>query len=130
MLPILAPILVSAPLLLPPAQGLKPQPPALRFQKSLRLPVKARPVQAAPPAPPRQDPGAVVEVRGDGQPLETVREQTLREFREWLVANRFRGSAFVSPSLSAHASTASWDQTHPGGFTVAPLAPLGWGYAP
>ncbi|MFN8010574.1 MAG: hypothetical protein U0P81_04140 [Holophagaceae bacterium] len=127
---LLSPILAGAALLLLPAQAPKPQVPALRFQKSLRLPVKARPVQAAPAAPPRQDPGAVVEVRGDGQPLETFREQTLREFREWLVANRFRGSAFAAPSLGAHASTASWDQTHPGGFTVAPLAPLGWGYGP
>ncbi len=128
MLPILLPLLALALPAAEPFQALKPPPPALRFQKSLRLPVKAKPVPASAQAKPRQEPGAVVEVRGEGRGLETEREQTLREFREWLVANRFRGSAFVPALQPVHLSTASWEQTHPGGFTVAPLFPLGWGY--
>lgn len=128
MLPILALLLVSAAPAAPPSQAVKPQPPALRFQKSFRLPVKARQAPVAPPVRTKQEPGATVEVRGEARPLETEREQTLREFREWIVANRFRGAAFVPALQSVPLTTASWDQTHPGGFTVAPLFPLGWGY--
>jgi hypothetical protein len=100
--------------------------PALRFQKNLRLPVKPKPVMAAMPQKAQARPGAVVEVLGDARPLESVREQTLREFREWLVASRFHGAAFAASFAPPLMSTASWEQTHPGGFTVAPLAPLGW----
>jgi hypothetical protein len=125
MLPILPPLLASTLSALPAPQAVKPQPPVLRLQKSLRLPVKARPSPAQ--AKPRQEPGAVVEVRGEGRALETEREQVLREFGAWLVANRFRGSGF-NPALQPVRLVTSWESTHPGGFTVAPLAPLGWGY--
>jgi hypothetical protein len=128
MLPILAPFLLPALLLAGPADAPRAPQASLRFQKSFRLQVKPRPAPASLPRTGRPESGAVVEVHGEGRPLETVREQTLREFRDWIVANRFRGSAFPLGLQPVALTTASWDQTHPGGFTVAAPAPLGWGY--
>ncbi len=128
MLPLVSALVLPSLLALGAAQEPRPQQPALRFQKSLRLPVKPKPVMAAAPQKAQGRPGAVVEVFGDSRALESVREQTLREFGEWLIANRFQGAAFVPALRPAFMSTASWEQSHPGGFTVAPLAPVGWGY--
>jgi len=122
---LVAALLVSVPQA--PSQ-LRASVPSLRFQKNLRLPVKPKPVMAAAPQKAQARPGAVVEVLGDARPLESARDQTLREFREWLVASRFHGAAFAATIAPPLMSTASWEQRHPGGFTVAPLAPLGWGY--
>lgn len=128
MLPLLSALLLLPMLTLAPPDGPRPQQPSLRLGKSFRLQVKPKPTLAAAPQQVRERPGAVVEVLGDSRPLESIREQTLREFRDWIVANRFHGSAFVPALQPAFMSTASWEQTHPGGFTVAPMAPLGWGY--
>ncbi len=127
MLPILPPLVALALPATAALQAPRPQPPVFRLQKSLRLPVKARPAPAQAKPRPAGDPGAVVEVRGEARPLETEREQVLREFSEWLVANRFRGTGF-NPALQPVRLVTSWESTHPGGFTVAPVAPLGWGY--
>ena len=128
MLPLVSAVVFPSLLALGPSQEFRPQPPPLRFHNSLRHPVNPKPAMAAAPQKAQGRPGAVVEVFGDSRPLESVREQTLREFREWIVANRFQGAAFVPALRPAFMSTATWEQTHPGGFTVAPLAPLGWGY--
>jgi hypothetical protein len=71
---------------------------------------------------------AVVEVLAEGRVLESLRDQTLREFRDWLVSNRFHGSVLTASFGPPMIPTASWEQTHPGGFTVAPLSPLGRSY--
>jgi hypothetical protein len=121
--------LLLAATLLPAPQGsgkVRVSVPELRFQKTFQLPVKPKPVLVAAPRKLQARSGAVVEVLGDARPLESVREQTLREFREWLVATRFQGVAFPASFAPPMISTASWEQSHPGGFTVAPLSPLGW----
>ena len=128
MFPLVSTLVLPSILALGPMDEPRLQQPTLRFQKSLRLPVKPKPVLATTPRKDQGRSGTVVEVHGDARPLEGVREQTLREFREWLVAQRFTGTA-LAPSLQPpFMSTAAWDQTHPGGFTVAPVAALGWGY--